>query len=343
MNGCFSYAVKRLKIGKSSGNFFSLTDYFDNPSGKKVIYQTLGLRDFATKYATKLSYANVYDLIREVCKGTILSAQHVQSLVQIKAEEITNKQEEKIAVFETSKMILKAEKTDIYSTTSEEVIYLSDDVCVKEQKAKRDKQPKLKGKRYNTRISMFENGLKEYKTVVAGIGVDNIQLVKALICEAHPLKAHKLPLVAITDGATSIKNELKTIFGEDFTHILDWYHLQKKLKETMTMILPKKYREDHCQNMLNLLWNGKSIETIAYLEAISAKNDDAKAMLIKYLDKNEHTIIDYARRKLAGKTIGSGRTEKQNDILVAKRQKYNGMAWSPKGSLAITLVTANYY
>ena len=91
MNGCFSYTVKRLKIGKSSGNFFSLTDYFDNPSGKKVIYQTLGLRDFATKYATKLSYANVYDLIREVCKGTILSAQHVQSLVQIKAEEITNK------------------------------------------------------------------------------------------------------------------------------------------------------------------------------------------------------------------------------------------------------------
>ena len=163
------------------------------------------------------------------------------------------------------------------------------------------------------------------------------------LVEAHPLKAHKLPLVAITDGATSIKNELKTIFGQDFTHILDWYHLQKKLKETMTMILPKKYREDQCQNMLNLLWNGKSIETIAYLEGISAKNDDAKAMLIKYLDKNEHTIIDYARRKLAGKTIGSGRTEKQNDILVAKRQKYNGMAWSPKGSLAITLVTANYY
>ena len=43
------------------------------------------------------------------------------------------------------------------------------------------------------------------------------------------------------------------------------------------------------------------------------------------------------------KTAFDARTEKQNDILVAKRQKYNGMAWSPKGSLAITLVTASYY
>ena len=47
--------------------------------------------------------------------------------------------------------------------------------------------------------------------------------------------------------------------------------------------------------------------------------------------------------KMAGKTIGSGRTEKQNDILVAKRQKYNSMAWSSKGYLAITLVIANFY
>lgn len=343
LNGCFSYAVKRLKIGTSSGSFFSLTDYFDNPSGKKNHYQSVGLRDFATKYATKLSYANVCELIKDVCKGTTLSSQHIYSLVQIAANEITHKQKEKIAIFEASATVLKAEKSDIYSASNEEMIYLSDDVCVKEQKAKRDKQPKTKGKRHNTRISMFEDGLKEYKTVVAGIGVDNIQLVKALICEAYPLKTHKLPVVAITDGATNIKNELKTIFGENFMHILDWYHLQKKVKETMTMILPKTHREAHCQHMLNLLWNGKSVETIAYLETISAKNDASKAMLITYLGKNENTIIDYERRKMAGKTIGSGRTEKENDILVAKRQKYNGMAWSPKGSLAITLVTASYY
>ncbi len=301
------------------------------------------MRDFATKYATKLSYANVSSLVAEVCKGTTLSDQHIHALVEMQAEKITTIQKEKIALFEASGAILKAEKVDIYSPTSKEVIYLSDDVCVKAQKAKRDKKPKIKGKRHNTRISMFKNELNEYQTIVAGIEVDNLLLVKALLCEAYPLKSDKLPVVAITDGATSIKNELKALFGEDVVPILDWYHLQKKVNETMTMILPKAQREAHNQNMLHLLWMGKSVETIAYLEKIVAKNEDAKAMLITYLVKNEHTIIDYECRKMVGKTIGSGRTEKQNDILVAKRQKYNGMAWSPKGSLAITLLTASFY
>ena len=345
LNGCFPYVVKRLKIGTSSGSFFSLTDYFDNPSGKKNSYQSLGLRTFATKYATKLSYANVCELIGETCKGTTLSDQHIHALVQAEARKIESVQKEKIAVFENSKVVLEAVKADIYAVNSEEVVYLSDDVCVKRQKTKRDKQPKTSTecKRHTTRISMFEDSSKQYRTVVAGIGIDNVQLVKALICEAYPLKTQALPIVAITDGATNIKNELKTIFGEHFTHILDWYHLRKKISQTMTMIVPKIDKEVHCRNMLQLLWNGKSIETIAYLSKLSAKSNKAKEMLVTYLTKNEHTIIDYERRKLAGKTIGSGRTEKQNDILVAKRQKYNGMSWSSKGSLAITLITANYY
>lgn len=345
LNGYFPYVVKRLKTGTSSGNFFSLTDYFDNPSAKKNSYQSVGLRTFATKYATKLSYANVYELIAETCKGTTLSAQHIHNLVEAEARKITSSQKKKIAIFEDSRVVLEAVKTDIYAKNSEEVVYLSDDVCVKRQKSKRDKQPKpiTEDKRHTTRISMFEDSSKQYKTVVAGMGIDNVQLTKALICEAYALKAQALPIVAITDGATNIKNELKTLFGEHFTHILDWYHLHKKINQTMTMIVPKVEREVHCKNMLQLLWNGKSIETIAYLSKIRAKNIEAQKMLITYLRKNEHTIIDYERRKQAGKTIGSGRTEKQNDVLVAKRQKYNGMAWSPNGSLAITLITATYY
>ena len=344
LNGCFPYVVKRLKLGTSSGNFFSLTDYFDNLSAKKNSYESQGLCTFAIKYATKMSYASVCELIGDTCKSTRLSAQHIHTLVQAQARKIASEQKEKIAIFEDSKVLLSAVKADIYAVNSEEMIYLSDDVCVKRQKSKRDKQPRtmIEDKRHNTRISMFEDSSKQYRTIVAGMGIDNGQLVKALICEAYPLQTQALPVVAITDGATSIKNELKTIFGEHFTHILDWYHLQKKINQTMTMIVPKTEREVHCQNMLQLLWNGKSIETIAYLSQIRAKNTKAQEMLTTYLIKNEHTIIDYERRKRAGKTIGSGRTEKQNDILVAKRQKYNGMAWSSNGSLAITLITASY-
>ena len=110
----------------------------------------------------------------------------------------------------------------------------------------------------------------------------------------------------------------------------------------MTMISVKADREFYCKDMLALLWKGKSLETIAYLDGITPKNGAAKSMLITYLTKNRATIVDYGRRQEAGKTIGSGRVEKQNDILVAKRQKYNGMSWSTKDATAMALNTASY-
>jgi hypothetical protein len=347
--GSFRYPVTRLKVGDSSSNFFTYTNYFGNNGAKKGSYQSKGLVSFATKYAALMSYANTAKLITETCCGTTLSDQHIYTLVAAQADVITRNQKEQITDFEASGVKLVAEKTDIYDSKQKEVIYLTDDVCVKQQKSKRDKLPKTdkEGKFYHTRISMFETKDKTYNTIVAGISVDNTLLVKSTICKLHADDADSnkiisLPIVAISDGATTLKNELKDIFGENVTHILDWYHLKKKVYQTMSMIVNKTAREATCKQMLHLLWQGKSAETIACLQEITAKNETAKEMLITYLTKNETTIIDYERRSQAKKTIGSGRTEKQNDIIVAKRQKYNGMSWSPKGSNAMVLNNANY-
>jgi hypothetical protein len=87
-----------------------------------------------------------------------------------------------------------------------------------------------------------------------------------------------------------------------------------------------------------LLWN-KAVEAIAYLNEIIPKCIH-KEMLMAYLIKNQNTIINYEKIQKVGKTIGSGRTEKQNYILVAKRQKYNGMPWSLTGLIASTLNAA---
>jgi hypothetical protein len=73
---------------------------------------------------------------------------------------------------------------------------------------------------------------------------------------------------------------------------------------------------------------------------MDAKNKEKQEELIGYLEKNERYIIDYDRRKSVGKIIGSGRTEKQNDILVSKRQKRKAMAWSAKGYRNLAIVTA---
>jgi hypothetical protein len=73
-----------------------------------------------------------------------------------------------------------------------------------------------------------------------------------------------------------------------------------------------------------------------------AKNQVKRDELVGYLEKNESHIIDYDRRKAAGKIIGSGRTEKRNDTIVSKRQKRKAMAWSSKGSRNLAIVTAYY-
>jgi hypothetical protein len=64
--------------------------------------------------------------------------------------------------------------------------------------------------------------------------------------------------------------------------------------------------------------------------------------LVDYLTKNRAYIINYAKRKEVGKTIGSGRMEKTVDCIVARRQKEKAMSWSQKGSIALAVITAQY-
>jgi hypothetical protein len=45
-------------------------------------------------------------------------------------------------------------------------------------------------------------------------------------------------------------------------------------------------------------------------------------------------------RKHLGLRNGSSIGEKMNDLIVSKRQKHNGMAWSKSGSVALATVTA---
>ena len=60
--------------------------------------------------------------------------------------------------------------------------------------------------------------------------------------------------------------------------------------------------------------------------------------LINYLHKHADEIIDYDRRKKAGKTIGSGLVEKACDQVVGYRQKNKGMSWSSLGSKSLAIL-----
>ena len=84
-------------------------------------------------------------------------------------------------------------------------------------------------------------------------------------------------------------------------------------------------------NSLRLkLWHGKVTDAISFLEdyRTQARNHKKLDELIGYLRKHQAEIPDYNERRIHCQFNGSGHVEKTNDLLVARRQKHQGMHWS---------------
>jgi len=302
------------------------------------------LRDFALDYAKVLSYEQVSSLTQRRMGNDKLSDQHIYNLTQRYAERVKSEQEAMINDCKSNTYELQTSSVDIYSSDAEEIIFLSDGVCVNEQKTKRDKIAKTGKERTTTNILMLQTDIKDrnaYKTIIAADGVNETDLIRAEIYKTYSAKIKQLPIVCISDGATSIKNQNKQLFGNDVTHILDWYHLRSKVTQLMSQIATHKSSKEEAISLINnYLWNGNVVNAVLVLKFMEVKNQAKRDELIKYLEKNQAHIINYERRKKAGKIIGSGRTEKQNDCLVSKRQKRKGMSWSKNGSRNLAILTA---
>ncbi|MGK5093363.1 hypothetical protein WDW89_15305 [Deltaproteobacteria bacterium TL4] len=128
------------------------------------------------------------------------------------------------------------------------------------------------------------------------------------------------------------------------TVILDWFHLEKKCKELLSMACKGcLLRNSVLDQLLPLLWHGlveQAVESLRQLPESQIKNQAELSPLIRYLQKNRPMIPAYEIRKQLGLRNSSNRGEKANDLLVADRQKNNGMSWSKAGSVALASVTA---
>ena len=292
-----------------------------------------------------LSYEKVSDLLASRIGNGRLSDQQLFNKVAAYASQISASQESQIKSWEDSgNKTIVGTSVDIYDSTSQEVLFYSDGVCVGEQKEKRDKVPKEGKERTNINMMMLQTPSKSntaiFEMLIAGEGIVEEKLIKSAVCK-HYKDTFCLPVVCISDGATCLKNQNKAVFGKNVAHILDWYHVSAKIKQLMSQIAPNKdVKEEMIALLLHYLWQGKIHSTTIALKFLVPKNQAKHQELIGYLEKNETYIIDYERRKNAGKPIGSGRMEKQNDMIVAKRQKRKGMAWSAKGARNLSIVTA---
>ena len=95
--------------------------------------------------------------------------------------------------------------------------------------------------------------------------------------------------------------------------------------------------------LLHMIWAGNTEDAITFLQELDGKNIKSRHWvdeMVRYLEKKRAHIACYAFRKSLNLRISSNRVEKENDIVVAKRQKHNGMSWSKDGSGALATLTA---
>lgn len=239
-----------------------------------------------------------------------------------------------------------AERVEIYDEASKEVLVMSDAIGVKAQRPTRERRtqeprPEKKPKRISTDLMLMEGREGSFHYLCAGLDESPTlsELARAHIKKEWGEYPEPLPIVAITDGARSIRLMLEGLFGPRVTVILDWYHLSKKAYELLSMVAhSSSQREELQKRLLGSLWHGRVSEALSMLEVVEARNAEALESLVTYLKKHATEIIDYERRKKTGKPVGSGRMEKAVDQAVGLRQKRKGMSWSRSGSRSLAML-----
>ena len=155
-------------------------------------------------------------------------------------------------------------------------------------------------------------------------------------------------LVFFADGAKNLNTTIANMFSfANIKIILDWYHLRKKMEETLSSICNNRvYRNEMLQKIMPLLWRGDVDGAVVMLKSIDmnmVKNSGLLSYLTGYLERVRANIPNYMLRAALGLRNSSNRGEKSNDLLVSNRQKHNGMSWSDAGSTTLASVSAIQY
>ena len=221
--------------------------------------------------------------------------------------------------------------------------YISvDDIGVRFQKPERKGKCK-KGRSFieNTVIHIQAEG-KQY--TLTAIGMDKaFKLLVAFLLENRLMEDYRL--VFFSDGATCIRDNIEKYFGfRQYTIILDWLHLEKKCNEFLSMGIKgsKDEKQRIKKELASILWTGRHQNAICYLESLkkSQVRNAAKIEELKdYIRRKSPSLTCYALRHELNLRISSNRVEKANDLVVAARQKHNGMSWSKNGSGALAVIT----
>lgn len=229
-------------------------------------------------------------------------------------------------------------------TSPKDVCYISiDDVSVKYQK--NDRVNNLSSTRKYVENTVIHIQTPKFQYCITAIGMEKaFRILFAFLLKNNIFENHRF--VFFTDGANNIFSHIDKYFSfREHYVILDWFHLRKRIKELLSMALKGKIekKREYIRDILRILFAGNVEDAKAYLSSFDEKkikNIDKLNEAINYLDRKAPFIACYALRARLHLRISSNRVEKANDMIVANRQKHNGMSWSEKGSGALAAITA---
>jgi hypothetical protein len=279
-----SFKVKNQRYILEDG---SSTSYLALNSNLSNGVYTRKLADFIEKWSQELSYEKESELLTQMTLTEVLSCSGVQSYLARKAEEISkdwlSKSQAEIKQIEVLPDIA------IYESNTQEVILMMDDVGVKAQKPhKKVERTADDAKRSDTTVVLVQDIKQAYHYATKGInkkGETIYGIEKAIIdkvCQHHDIR-QPLPIVAITDGARSIRLVLQSVFGTGVCIILDWrsaaaVSFTTKIEESNEYDSHKKIDKIlYINDLKSCLWAGNVTEALIYIDNISkVKNEEKK-------------------------------------------------------------------
>ena len=227
----------------------------------------------------------------------------------------------------------------------DDCVYVSlDDVGVKHQKESRtaDGKAKKAATVENTVVHVQHAG-KDYLLTAVGM-FEAMRLLLAFLLANGLLKGKRL--IFFSDGAQNIRAALERHFAfYPYELLLDWYHLEKRMTELLSMALrgDKGRRREMRRELDGILWAGNVEEAMDYLRTLGpecVKNRERLDDAVAYLERKRPYVCCYALRAQLKYRNSSNPAEKANDLVVAQRQKHNGMSWSFRGSGALAAMSA---
>ena len=161
-------------------------------------------------------------------------------------------------------------------------------------------------------------------------------------------------LKVFTDGDTQLRDLQMSVLPYA-THILDWYHLTRRLTVLASVINGKEAADelpppDHdristwIDSIKWRLWHGRPAKAIARLQsmlcvllrpslrrkAVVKRMNKLATELLRYLKNNADSMPDYGRRYRAGERISTSFVESAvNQIIDKRMSKSQQMRWDP--------------